>query len=178
MTLFFTKTSTANQWTVSGGVDAGQTGGTPGNLNIIGSTTLVFSSAGGVLSGTPLNVSSLTGLVLLIGSLAAGFALRYLVHLLTIVPVFWWQRGQGLQMMYWHMARFIERPDRIYTGIVRVVLTTVLPFALMASVPARFYLEPFDARLCLHVTLVLLAFVAATALAWRAGLRAYSSASS
>src|SRR5262245_20973894 len=58
MTLFFTKTATANQWTVSAGVDAGETGGTPGGLNIVGSTTLTFSSGGGVLSGTPLNVNA------------------------------------------------------------------------------------------------------------------------
>lgn len=58
MTLFFTKTGTANQWTVNAGVDAGETGGTSGDLDIIGSTTLVFSSAGGVLSGTPLSVSA------------------------------------------------------------------------------------------------------------------------
>lgn len=118
------------------------------------------------------------GLFLLAGSLALGFLLRYLVQILTIIPVFWWQRGRGLEMMFWHLTRFIERPDRIYTGAVRVVLTTVIPFALMASVPARFFLEPFDHHLLVRVTLVLLAFLVAVALFWRAGLRAYSSASS
>ncbi len=81
-------------------------------------------------------------------------------------------------MMLWHMSRFIERPDRIYTGFARVILTTVLPFALMASVPARFFLEPFDTRLALHAALVLVAFTGAVSVFWRIGLRAYSSASS
>ncbi|MFN8542716.1 MAG: flagellar hook protein FlgE [Candidatus Binatia bacterium] len=55
MTLFFTKTTTAGQWTVNAGVDDGDvTGGTAGNLNIVGSSTLVFSPSGGVTSGSPL----------------------------------------------------------------------------------------------------------------------------
>ncbi|MCE9614705.1 MAG: ABC-2 family transporter protein [Lentisphaerae bacterium] len=118
------------------------------------------------------------GLILLAGSLCMGFLLRYLMRMLTIIPVFWWHRGQGLQMMFWHMTRFIERPDRIYTGAVRVLLTTVLPFALMASVPVRFFFEPFDPGLFLHVSAVLAAFIVVVAVFWRAGLRAYSSASS
>jgi ABC-2 type transport system permease protein len=121
---------------------------------------------------------TLWGLALLGGSIVLGFLLRYLVRILTIVPVFWWHQGHGLEMMFWHLTRFIERPDRIFTGWVRVLLTTVLPFSLMASVPARFFLEPFDSRLFVHVTIVLLVFCGLVAVCWRAGLRAYSSASS
>lgn len=119
-----------------------------------------------------------SGLVLLATSLAIGFVLRYCVRMLTIIPVFWWQRGRGLEMMFWHMARFIERPDRIFTGFVRVLLMTALPFALMASVPARFFLEPFDGGLFLYLIAVTMVFCLILSAFWRAGLRAYSSASS
>jgi ABC-2 type transport system permease protein len=118
------------------------------------------------------------GLLILAGALALGFLLRYLVRMLTIIPVFWWHQGRGLQMMFWHLTRFVERPDRIYTGAVRVLLTSVLPFALMASVPARCFLEPFDRGLFLHLVAVAAAFTLLIGVLWRAGLRAYSSASS
>lgn len=121
---------------------------------------------------------TLAGILLLALALLLGFVLRYLVHMVMIIPIFWWQRGHGLEMMFWHLTRFVERPDRIYTGFGRVLLTTVLPFALMASVPARFFLEPFDPRLLAHGITVLLAFTILVAFFWRAGLRAYSSASS
>ncbi len=51
VTVFFTKTSTTNQWEVNLGVDAGETGGTPGDLALIGTQTLVFGPNGSVTSG-------------------------------------------------------------------------------------------------------------------------------
>lgn len=118
------------------------------------------------------------GLGLLALGLAMGFVLRYLLRILMIVPVFWWHQGRGLEVVFWHMARFVERPDRIYTGWARIVLTSVLPFALMASFPARFFLDPFDLTLVIHVLAVTVCFALLVRLAWGAGLRAYSSASS
>lgn len=118
------------------------------------------------------------GLLLLSVYLLIGFVLRYLVRMLTVIPVFWWHSGRGLEMLFWHMSRFIERPDRIYNGMARRLLMSLVPFALMASVPARLFLEPFDLSLLLHLVVVTIAFGIGVALLWRAGLRAYSSASS
>jgi ABC-2 type transport system permease protein len=80
--------------------------------------------------------------------------------------------------MFWHMTRFIERPDGIFTGWIRVVLTSVLPFALMASFPARVFLEGFSWIVFGHLVLVTSVFSVVLGVLWRAGLRAYSSASS
>ena len=118
------------------------------------------------------------GVGLLILALLLGFLLRYLLRILTIVPIFWWHQGRGLEMVFWHMTRFIERPDRIYTGWARLLLTSVLPFALMASYPARFFLEPFDGRVLLHMLAVIAVFALLVRVCWSAGLRAASSASS
>ena len=53
-TLFFTKSATASTWTVNVGVDAGETGGTAGDLDIVGTATLAFDSGGHLTSGSPL----------------------------------------------------------------------------------------------------------------------------
>jgi ABC-2 type transport system permease protein len=137
-------------------------------------------AAGGILVWSvarlgPIDPLKATLLAVMIG---VGFLLRYLVRIVTIVPVFWWHSGRGLELVFWHMTRFIERPDRIFTGAVRTLLTTILPFALMASYPARVYLEAFQWSTVLHVCAVTGAFFLIAILFWRAGLRAYSSASS
>ncbi|MFW5774844.1 MAG: ABC transporter permease [Chitinivibrionales bacterium] len=125
--------------------------------------------------GGPVTFSEVLFFIFLIG---VGFILRYFVRMMMVIPVFWLHQGRGLELVFWHLTRFIERPDRIYTGLTRVILTTVLPFALMASYPARLFLEPFRWTTFLHLLSVTTVFGALVLVFWRAGLRAYSSASS
>lgn len=107
-----------------------------------------------------------------------GALLRYLVRMIFIIPIFWFHSGHGLEAVFFSLNRFIERPDRIFTGAVRVILTTVLPFSVMASFPARMLFEAFDPMILVHFCLVLLFFFIAVSWFWHKGLRAYSSASS
>ncbi len=116
--------------------------------------------------------------VLLLVLLLNGTYLRYCVRVLTIIPAFWLHAGQGLEIVFFHMARLVDRPHRIFTGPVRIALTTVLPFSLMASVPAQLLIDGFQGRLFLLLAGVTLCFSLLLATCWRLGLRAYSSASS
>jgi ABC-2 type transport system permease protein len=123
----------------------------------------------------PFSAAAIAGFVLL---LCAGSLLYYAVHMLFILPVFWTHSGQALNSMFYNVTRFMERPDRIYRGWTRALFTVVLPFAAMASFPARLLLDPFDPRVLAHFVLVVAAFLGLVVLGWRAGLRNYSSASS
>jgi ABC-2 type transport system permease protein len=107
-----------------------------------------------------------------------GSFLRYLVRMLSILPTFWLHSARGFESVFFHLNRFIERPDRIFTGWVRVVLTTVLPFGLMASFPARLLLDSFNPWLLVHFFVVSGLFFYLIVALWKRGLRAYSSASS
>lgn len=107
-----------------------------------------------------------------------GLMIYHLIHMVTLMTVFWTHSANGVARLFWSFDQFVERPDRIYKGITRTVLTTILPFALVASFPVRLFLEPFDLSLFLHlggVTVLLASFVK---LLWNQGLRSYSSASS
>ncbi len=115
---------------------------------------------------------------LLVVFLLLGAVLRYVIRMIVIIPVFWWRSARGLEAVFYNLTRFIERPDGIYTGWVRRVLTSVLPFALIASFPARLLLEAFDWRIMLHMIVVTICFSFVLMRFWGAGLRAYSSASS
>lgn len=107
-----------------------------------------------------------------------GFFLFYCVRLMAALPVFWTHSSTGFEMLFHSATHFIEKPHRIFRGGARFVLTFILPFSLMASVPAAVFLEGLNIRSL--VTLFGMSFVLFGVILaiWRAGLRSYSSASS
>lgn len=117
-------------------------------------------------------------LLLYLALILNGTYLRYLVRMLTIIPVFWLHQSRGFEMMFFHLARFLERPDTIFTGPVRLILTTILPFGLMVSFPARFLFDGFQWNLLLHIIAVTAVLTVVVLYFWHRGLKAYSSASS
>jgi ABC-2 type transport system permease protein len=110
--------------------------------------------------------------------LGLGALLHYMVHLILVLPVFWTQTANSLHAMFYNFQRFMERPDRIYSGWVRKLLVTAMPFCLMASFPARAFFEGVSWSLALHFAAVLGLFWAGILGVWKMGVRAYSSASS
>ena len=110
--------------------------------------------------------------------LANGSFVCYLVRMVFITPVFWTHSGRGFDTLYFSLQHLSERPHQIFSGWLRRVLTTLLPLALVASVPAHALfagLTPAALAETVAVTLALFLFVVWF---WRRGLRSYSSASS
>jgi ABC-2 type transport system permease protein len=112
------------------------------------------------------------------GLLCLGAFLHYMVHMLMILPVFWIQQGGSLHTIFYSFQRFMERPDRIFSGWLRKVLISVMPFSLMASFPAGILIDGLEWRVLGHLGLVTAAFFGLLLFVWNRGLRAYSSASS
>jgi ABC-2 type transport system permease protein len=110
--------------------------------------------------------------------LLMGSVLYYCMRMISIIPVFWVHSGRGLDQMFWAFTKVLEKPDRIFTGWVRVLFTFILPFSLIASYPARLFLEGFDWRVFAHMGGLMLLFSAFMIWFWRRGLSSYSSASS
>lgn len=119
------------------------------------------------------------GNCLFLGLLVAnGVLLHYLIHMLYIVPVFWTHSANAMSDAYHIFSRFQERPDRIFRGGMRIFTTVVLPLSLVASFPARLFLEPMDWGLFAQLVVVTIGFASFILFLWRRGLRAYASASS
>lgn len=59
LTLFFTRTG-AGAWDVNVGVDAGETGGTTGDLNVLGTVSLTFDSSGALTGPDPTDLPAVT----------------------------------------------------------------------------------------------------------------------
>lgn len=107
-----------------------------------------------------------------------GVFLFYIFRILSALPSFWTVSSRGTQNAFYVLREIGERPDKIYSGVVRAAFMTVLPFCLMASIPTRAFFEPFQAE-----TLALIVMVTATSFClmlwfWKKGLNAYGSASS
>lgn len=111
-------------------------------------------------------------------ALLLGALLHYALMMLFLVPVFWLTGSSGLRDMYWVLDRFVGRPDGLWTGWVRRLLTTLLPLALVVSWPVRVLVEPDPWPWLLELAAATAGALLVLALAWRAGLRAYGSASS
>ncbi len=110
--------------------------------------------------------------------LAGGVILHWLVELCFLIPVFWLHQGTGLRDIAWSLNRYSQYPDGIYTGWMRRIVVSLLPFALMASFPCRALFSSDPWPVLLHTTVVVAGFSIFVAWLWDRGLRSYSSASS
>jgi len=123
----------------------------------------------------PISGERLAMYVLLMG---LGMFLNYVVQMIFLIPVFWMQSATGLREIWFALERYSGRPDAIYRGWVRRVLTSILPFALLVSFPTRALFGDDLGALLLHMGVVTGAAFLVLLVLWRTGLRAYGSASS
>ncbi|MGK5088393.1 ABC-2 family transporter protein [Bdellovibrionota bacterium FG-2] len=117
-------------------------------------------------------------IVLFIFFLVNGSVIFYSLNVMANILVFWTHSPGGFGEVVWHMAKFSERPDGIYRGMTRKILTLILPFSVISSFPARLVLEGVRWSLVLHMLGISAVFLSLLVLLWNYGLRNYSSASS
>lgn len=110
--------------------------------------------------------------------LGVGVLVFYVLAMLFLLPVFWMHNAAGMRDLFWQMDPYGHRPHRIYPRAVRILVVSLLPFAFFASFPAQALFEGLTPGLLLHTAGVAVIGFALLVRAWRAGLRAYSSASS
>jgi ABC-2 type transport system permease protein len=123
----------------------------------------------------PLSAGSLIAYLVL---LMAGAYLHYVTHMIFLIPVFWLHSPGGLREIYWSIQGFSNRPHRMFTGWVRRILVSILPFAFIVSYPVHALFEGATLLLMLHGTAILVVATLFLVWFWRLGLRAYASASS
>jgi ABC-2 type transport system permease protein len=123
----------------------------------------------------PLAASDLGFYALLLG---VGIFVNWATQMIFLIPVFWLHNASGLRDTWFALERYASRPDGIYRGWLRRVLTSVLPFAVIVSFPTRVLWGEDVVPIALHMGAVALGATIVLLLLWRAGLRAYASASS
>ncbi len=113
-------------------------------------------------------------LVLVPTGVVALYALRFMFGGFTII----FTRAENLQYLFFQLYRLGMRPDSIYSPGMKLVLLTILPVGLIASVPAKFLLESPHPLLLVWTLVWSLGLVFISKKFWQFCLRHYSSASS
>ncbi len=86
-------------------------------------------------------------------------------------------RSEGMLQLSQMTFRLGMRPDNLYMPWVRYLVLLVIPTGLIASVPTRLLLGPFDPALLAWMVIATVGFLWISSLIWRRGLRFYASAS-
>lgn len=125
-------------------------------------------------AGTVPSVGAVLGWLVLLG---AGLSVAWAGRLALACLAFWAPRIQ-LDIVYnslWQLARY---PVDVYRRPLRLVLTYVIPVALISTLPTVTLVRAASPYLVPAAIGLALAAIAAAGLVWRAGLRRYTSATS
>lgn len=123
----------------------------------------------------PFTIGELIGFLLL---LLNGTLIYYCIQMLMVLPVFWTHSSRGFIDLFYSLGIAMERPDKIFKGWLRILFTVILPFALIASYPAKYFIEGLTKNDLIHLTLVSVGLWIVMLMVWKKALKSYSSASS
>lgn len=107
-----------------------------------------------------------------------GLFLFFLVRILFSLPVFWLHSPYTFERIFYSLQPFLDRPHMIFKGWIRFVMMTIIPFGLMASMPAYIFFNGPTVEIILNTTSVTLLFAILVFWLWGKALGSYSSASS
>ncbi|MBC7457689.1 MAG: ABC-2 family transporter protein [Bdellovibrionaceae bacterium] len=117
-------------------------------------------------------------LIMIPSGLSVIYCGRFMLNATTIL----FERADFLQYVWHSLFRFGLRPDGIYSavmnGFLRYILIFIVPFAMVASIPARFLLEPIQPIYLIWGVLMPIILIYLTKKYWRYCVRNYASASS
>ena len=146
-----------------------------GGLNelVLGSAVMIYAGIGLGLAPSMLDV-------LLLAPLVVTAFLVYMGVFLGLTSVsFWIEDRMGLAPPVYNIIRFSRYPVTIFSPLVRIFLTFVLPFAWVAFYPATWFVGgPEYHRVALFTPLVGLVTFGLGYLVWSRGISRYSSTGS
>ena len=112
--------------------------------------------------------------ILIPAGLSVIFTGRFALNCSAVI----FTRADFLQYIWYSMFRLGLRPDAIYSGFLRFALIFVVPFAMIASIPARILLEPANPWLLMWAFFMPVLLLYGIRKYWNYCLKFYSSASS
>lgn len=104
--------------------------------------------------------------------------IQILMRFLFSVSVFWTDSNGSIARLYYTFYAFSTKPHQILQKYLQKILLTVLPFALIASVPTSHLLKVHDTFKLYYLFYIFGFYFVLNRFLWKAGLRRYQSASS
>ena len=120
----------------------------------------------------------LINFLLFIPSFIMGILIFYAIEFIISCLVFWYRNFSLGGWLSSEILKYSRRPDGIFQGMFRKVIFTVLPMAMISSVPARMLIFGPNYKLLLLQIFIVATLFLISRLIWVRGLRLYESASS
>ena len=127
------------------------------------------------------NSLNILNILLFMSSLLMGVLIWYSFEFIIASLTFFFRDFRTGGWLSHEVMKFSMRPDSIYRGFVRKILFTILPMALVASVPSRLLLYGFtnqNQKYFLVQILIVFVLLILTRIFWKIGLKRYESAQS
>ena len=124
------------------------------------------------------NDISLDNVLLFLFSFLVGQSVWYSIDFMIGCLAFWFKNFTVGGWLSHEFLKFAERPDSIYTGLLRRTMFTILPMALLSSIPARMLIYGPGWEFLFGQILIAIIFVSLSRIVWKTGIQKYESASS
>lgn len=115
------------------------------------------------------------GLLLLV--IPAGLAIFYAIRLFFVTLSLVMTQSEAFQEIFFSVFRLGTRPDSLYSSKIRYFILLIFPVAMIASVPTRILVDPFDLFLLLKLFAIAFGFLFIISRFWNWALKRYSSIS-
>jgi ABC-2 type transport system permease protein len=139
---------------------------------------LVMASVWLIWSLNGLGAFSWSRLLWLLPLIPAGLACLYSIRFMFGTMAILLTKADNLDYLWYQLYKLGMRPDTIYSPWLKFLLLSVLPVAVIASVPARALVENPSISLFLWAIAIASLFVYLSHKLWLRALRSYASASS
>ena len=124
------------------------------------------------------NEISFYNIILFLFSFLVGQSIWYSIDFMIGCLAFWFKNFTVGGWLSHEFLKFAERPDSIYAGLLRRAMFTILPMALLSSMPARMLIYgPGWDLLSLQILMAVI-FMTLSRILWKIGIKKYESASS
>ena len=111
-------------------------------------------------------------------SFALGILILYSLEFLVSCLVFWYKNFSVSGWLSSELTKYSRRPDSIYSGVLRKLLFSFFPMAMISSLPARMLIFGPDYYLLISQFIITAVALLITVYVWNRGLIRYDSASS
>tara|TARA_B100001029_G_C15063775_1_gene461307 strand:+ start:8121 stop:8852 length:732 start_codon:yes stop_codon:yes gene_type:complete len=124
------------------------------------------------------NDISIDNILLFLFSFLVGQSIWYSIDFMIGCLAFWFKNFTVGGWLSHEFLKFAERPDSIYTGLLRRTMFTILPMALLSSIPSRMLIYGPGWDFLFGQIFVAIIFVFLSKIVWKKGIKKYESASS
>lgn len=107
-----------------------------------------------------------------------GMAIYYAIMFMLMTISFWTIRGEGMIDVYFQSTNFARQPAEIYRGVLKLILTFVVPMLVIVNFPVKAIIRSLSGWLVLYGLAAGLLLLYASHKFWGFAVKNYRSASS